>query len=478
MIRTTNSSIISWNQVIPWQQLPKTFQDAIRITRELGIQYLWIDALCIIQNDVQDWEIESANMANIYSNSYLTIAATAASDSHAGLFLDRWTRVEAEAHDTGAGTNVQNAIKIPIKAHKLSVTDQADDDIFVRPRLHLAHGRFRNMENAKFHSEDAPLLTRAWAFQERLLPPRTLHFHAEELIWECKSAVQCECGELEERYNYDKFGMQGWLKNFVTGELHDNHSAARLGRVWLDLVSEFAALNLTLESDRLPALSGLAYEFSGKNLGAYIAGIWEHDLARGLLFETTETQSKDDIAVNYSPLSAPSWSWASAYLAGQNRISYSRVLRFGFIQDSSFSVLGVYLTPNRSNPFSWVEHGLLLLKGACTIATITTEISVPGGPQDRKMVLEVGGVKDSISLDHFISDGCIQNLDNTPLLCILVGRPWHSRIEGVELEAWEYVLVLQEISSDINRYKRTGLLLTGNGHWSLSSEPVRTVLIA
>jgi hypothetical protein len=87
MIRITKSSITSWTQAIPWQQLPKTFQDAIIITRELGIQYLWIDALSIIPDDIQYWERESANMANIFSRSYLTIAATAAPDSHVGSFL-------------------------------------------------------------------------------------------------------------------------------------------------------------------------------------------------------------------------------------------------------------------------------------------------------------------------------------------------------------------------------------------------------
>jgi hypothetical protein len=78
------------------------------------------------------------------------------------------------------------------------------DEIFIHPRLHLAHNRFKNMENAEDYVEDAPLLTRAWAFQERLFPSRTLHFHAEELIWECKSAVQCECEELNQRFSYQK----------------------------------------------------------------------------------------------------------------------------------------------------------------------------------------------------------------------------------------------------------------------------------
>jgi len=151
MVRTTTSSITAWTQAIPWDRLPKTFQDAITITRELEIRYLWIDALCIVQDDIQDWETESANMANIYSNSYLTIAATAAPDSFTGLFLDRWT---------SAGD--KTGIRLPIQALSLSASNKEHaENIFIRPRLHLAYERFRNMENAELHSKDAPLLTRA-----------------------------------------------------------------------------------------------------------------------------------------------------------------------------------------------------------------------------------------------------------------------------------------------------------------------------
>jgi hypothetical protein len=85
----------------------------------------------------------------------------------------------------------KNSTKLPIEAHKLSTADDVADEIFIRPRLHLTHNRFRSMENAEDYVEDAPLPTRAWAFQERLLPSRTLHFHADH-------------------------SAEGWLKNFFT----------------------------------------------------------------------------------------------------------------------------------------------------------------------------------------------------------------------------------------------------------------------
>lgn len=68
-------------------QLSKTFQDAIRVTRSLGVRYLWIDALCIIQDSEDDWQQESARMNQTYSASFCNIAATAAPDGSKGLFL-------------------------------------------------------------------------------------------------------------------------------------------------------------------------------------------------------------------------------------------------------------------------------------------------------------------------------------------------------------------------------------------------------
>ncbi|KAK0099601.1 hypothetical protein ONS96_008101 [Cadophora gregata f. sp. sojae] len=469
MIQSTSSSLARWTEGIPWQQLPKTFQDAITLTRKLGIQYLWIDAVCIVQDDTQDWEFESANMANIYSNSYITIAATSASDSHRGLFTDRWTRSWGN-----------NSIKIPVDAHHVATSaNDHKDEIFVRPRLHLAHNRFCNMENAMDHTEDAPLLTRAWAFQERLLPSRTLHFHAEELIWECKSAVQCECQSLDRTFSFEQTGMEGWLKNFVTGSLHANHSVDELGHVWLDLVSEFGALRLTHEKDRLPALSGMASKFSDKCLGNYVAGIWEHDMARGLLFITSPLDNSQSAptALPSSP-SVPSWSWASVYLRG-SMISYGHILAGGFVQDASFQVLIMDVKRSGNNPFSWVEHGSLRVKGRCSLTRIFTERSVSGHLRNKKFVIKIDGDHRVVPLEYFSSDDDLDSLDDTPLYCLLVGfqdSTW-SVGQNPEGAQYEYVLVLYKVSEEQNTYRRVGLLSIMDDTCSLREQPVLTATL-
>ena len=87
MLTTENLKI--WGNVLPENELSQTFKDAISVTRSLGIKYIWIDSLCIIQNSTQDWLEQSALMSNIYKYSYCNIAATAAEDDSQGCFFNR-----------------------------------------------------------------------------------------------------------------------------------------------------------------------------------------------------------------------------------------------------------------------------------------------------------------------------------------------------------------------------------------------------
>lgn len=89
VIRTTRSTLARRQLCIQWSELPRTFQDAITIVRALGVGFLWIDSLCIVQDDELDWKRESARMASVYSNSFINIAATGASDSSGGCFWPR-----------------------------------------------------------------------------------------------------------------------------------------------------------------------------------------------------------------------------------------------------------------------------------------------------------------------------------------------------------------------------------------------------
>jgi Heterokaryon incompatibility protein (HET) len=160
---TTQDQLDSFQTGIPWSTIPRSFQDAITVTRTLGLQYLWIDTLCIIQGSQQDWLWESAKMGDVYQNAWLTIAASSAPDNHAGFLDDRNSK-------------------------------------FVTPLIELPHGNDgslflrHHIGGWKETVGDSLLNQRGWALQERMLSPRILYFTAEQIQWEYRKLTACEAG--------------------------------------------------------------------------------------------------------------------------------------------------------------------------------------------------------------------------------------------------------------------------------------------
>lgn len=148
---TTTINYISRYDGIPSTEIPRTFEDAIKVTRWLGLKYLWIDSFCIVQDDKTGWETEAAKMADIYSGSWVVIAAAQANDSSAGFLHPR----ESARHIS---------LKLP---HSTAV------DICVRRRIGHDTSSANRIPSGLLLS---PLLQRAWCFQERILAPRILYF--------------------------------------------------------------------------------------------------------------------------------------------------------------------------------------------------------------------------------------------------------------------------------------------------------------
>jgi Heterokaryon incompatibility protein (HET) len=148
---------------VPTSRLPKTFEDAVNVTRRLDIRYLWIDAICIVQNSPEDWRTESAQMHEVYGNAFCTLAATGSSDGGGGLFHER--------HPSPV-----NPVKVnPVWA------EPPQESFFVIP-----------LDFWKAHVSEATLNRRAWVLQERVLSPRVIHFGGNQILWECNSHDCCE----------------------------------------------------------------------------------------------------------------------------------------------------------------------------------------------------------------------------------------------------------------------------------------------
>jgi hypothetical protein len=177
-LTTTKATLNARKKAIAWAELPRTFKDAILITRGLGHRYLWIDSLSIIQDDEADWEREGGQMDSIYGASLLTITASSAASSLDGFLCKR------DLHNLQVNMKNRNSLNVQVR----------------RPAPHTGyHFDFAAAEMFPLGAEGRklPLYTRAWCFQERILAPRVLHFLSHELVFECMTKCFCECGVVD-----------------------------------------------------------------------------------------------------------------------------------------------------------------------------------------------------------------------------------------------------------------------------------------
>ncbi|KAF2119188.1 heterokaryon incompatibility protein-domain-containing protein, partial [Lophiotrema nucula] len=258
LLKTTTANISTFRKSIPWESIPRTFQEAVIFTRRLGIRYIWIDSLCIIQDDetfASDWQVQSAKMAAIYQNSYVTLAASRSSDSTKG-FLQ--------------------TLKIA-----LPFSNDLDlSDITVYARLDIPHVAW-----AHYHDQFL-LMLRAWAYQERLLSPRMIHFAGLELQWECGQRTACQCG-VSNHPGIENLGAQSSTSSEYRHKVeYGRHIVVSTspGISWRRFFQRYASLALTYPSDIFPALSGLAASWNAHGNDRYLAGLWSNSLLHDLLW--------------------------------------------------------------------------------------------------------------------------------------------------------------------------------------------------
>jgi len=390
VIQTTSSNLEQFLHAIPVTILSKTFQDAFTAARSyLGVRYIWIDSLCIIQDDSQDWRAESATMQDVYSHSFCNLSAIATSSGVHGLFPPRdFDRVRpCEIETNWAGRDPETCIPIP----KRFWDEQLDY---------------------------APLSRRGWVFQERWLAPRILHFSSDQLLWECCELNASEayphgipeitCGTNFEVHNElgapadlqsygnqtmlqkllewlylrrpskedDKFveesstakilsaqsnplglppityGTQSSFKNRISAPVPLKPSENY--KKWQGLVEWYSSCIVTREEDKLVAFSGIAKRFHSALGSEYLAGLWRDNLPNELIWRVGRAES--DNVRRPSKYRAPSWSWASVDTQIINK----------FVDRELFSVIAVtdsHIDHLSSDPFSQVTGGWIRVRG-------------------------------------------------------------------------------------------------------------------
>jgi hypothetical protein len=166
MTRLLSENESKWRKRIDVSLLSKNFQDALEITRRLGFKYIWIDALCILQDSVEDWARESPKMASVYNNAVLVLSAMSATNSEAGILNDR-----------------PDLCSPPLGVGKT---------YYFLDAKYLVGEYGNGRESPLSVITNLPLNKRGWAVQERIMAARVLHYTTYEMIWECTHSCQFE----------------------------------------------------------------------------------------------------------------------------------------------------------------------------------------------------------------------------------------------------------------------------------------------
>lgn len=333
-------NIKAFQKSIPIQELSKTFQDSIVVTKRLGFRYLWIDSLCIIQDDDEDWQKESALMSMVYGLSTLNLTAAGAQDGSEGLFFQRSPSL--------------------VKRLEFSVppdTKKSDDEVFQGVDLHL-YDRCITW---------SPIAARGWTFQEQYLAPRSLHFGKSQLFWQCKHGYACETfpdglpAELnpleQSRFAYHREGILGKISN-QQNHLRRNHSIRSLRQTgflkeWHEVVHQYSKRKLTYGKDKLLAISGVARHLHEKFGHEYVAGLWKPELEWQLMWSVNSFAGLRSVLYR-----APSWSWASVdgeIILGSDDDD--------IIWQTCLEILDTCIFPVATDPFGQLRDGHLQVRG-------------------------------------------------------------------------------------------------------------------
>lgn len=347
---------------IPLKELPRTFQDAIHFARLLSqnVKYIWIDSLCIMQNNEGDWLQESTQMYQVYRNSYCNISATSAENSSHGLYADRDPQ-----HLWGEEINLNTKELVRSNSQNLPGEASLGNHGALVQRCKIV-----DPSHWERKVESAPVNTRAWVLQERLLAPRVIHFCEGQIAWECREMDASESsidGIADVELKFGEIREQGRirLKSLVAQEYGqrsasptDGNTAKQAHQNWNLITERFSKTNLTQAKDKLIALAGIAEQMHSQIAAPYVAGLWQSTYFASQLLWRVEPlfQSPRFFHPSSRPATyrAPSFSWAS--------IDAPQGIRCGEIQEEEkllIKVIQVEVRPEEhpNSQFGLVKKG-------------------------------------------------------------------------------------------------------------------------
>lgn len=326
---TKRCNVDAYTDEIPFAILPKTLRDAVVATFSLGMQYLWVDSLCIVQDNQEEKAADISAMTDVYGFAHLTIVASAAAAATEGFLLERSQarasprfRIPYALSPRTESYDASHPIKIAEAAMREA---DVQSSVILQPAQLLDRGG-GGERHSQLPEEDV-LYTRGWAMQEFLLSSRLLDIGTLQTRWSCRHDRIGQCdgwvtGPTHKAtpYRYETTPMLRYddespvfdtaLDAILSAAAVSTLRSSDTLMIWGSLVTSFtSSRHLTVSSDRILAISGIAERISRSMPGSYAAGMWEHGLPESLEWVCAEADK-----TCYSrprEYQGPSWSWTS-----------------------------------------------------------------------------------------------------------------------------------------------------------------------
>lgn len=285
--KTTTENIERYyTQGIKYSTLPPTFRDAILITFAIGMQYIWIDSLCIVQDDEKDWQRESAHMASIFQAGALTLSATSARNSLEGCSLDSISKPAIQFNRPS-----KNALDFAIRGPEYAgVRHRLRDEMVM-----------------------APVTTRAWIFQEKILSRRMVHATKSQFVWQCATHSESEDGTCYESAGLSPFGPFGvldshLLRDQTNGETTE-HARHALERRWWNWIRDYSDRDIGRPSDRYAAFAGVVRLLQDITDDEPVVGLWKKNLPLHLAWNAFPEHGERKALFSVPETRFPTWTW-------------------------------------------------------------------------------------------------------------------------------------------------------------------------
>jgi hypothetical protein len=441
------------------ESLPQTLQDAVRVTQQLGIQYLWVDSICIIQDSGKDKSHEVSKMAEIYKQAYLTICAEKAYKADDGFLKDDSDPI------TGLWPSL---VPMDYPSPNRDARDM-EKALGMEPD---SMGKIWLMSENKVTVRwfPDPVSRRGWCLQERILSPRLLSY-GRWPMWKCNGMSRSDGGfyiqddkdklygrlaELFLQSSKAQFGIQGL----------DLLSTVQLYQAWYRVLKDYTKREFGLSSDKLPGIGGIAAEISRITGAGYAAGLWEQNLLHDLMWfaKTLEWCNRPEI------WRAPTWSWAAV----ECPVSYSEVTD-DVVPLASVGNCEMVLVDSES-PFGEVKEGIIEITGPfahidrSNVRDLLSRQALSPSPPKSNSVgdwtrLQLEDISSRPRGDQKEREEELDSLPEKVFALLLFRRSWVMEWEVKQVKTCYFGILLRESEKQDGCFERIGCITAEVASW-------------